>query len=32
MGKKDKNVMNKLSKAVKYRGAPILHPNAQNRV
>ena len=33
MGKKDKkNVLNKLTKAVKYKGAPILHPNSHNKV
>jgi len=33
MGKDDnKNVLTKLKKAVKRKGAPILHPNAQNKV
>jgi len=32
MGKKDKNVLNKLTKAIKQKGNPILHPNAMNKV
>jgi len=32
MGKKGQNVLSKLTKAVKQKGNPVMHPNAQNKV